>query len=228
VFTSAGPIYLGLDLSTQSLTAVGVIVGESGPTLVVRESVRFDTALPQYGTVGGVHVKDGGTVVSPAAMWVGALDRVLIALRKRDFPFSRVAAVSVSGQQHGSVYWRVGAAAKLAALCTGSLPPQPHTGLCLESELCDMFSVSESPVWMDSSTTAQCERLEQAVGGPKQLAELTGPTYSFIFITVSKISDGGRRRGGVSMCEKGCVDSWWDMCSGCMAERFDLLADEHL
>jgi xylulokinase len=32
------------------------------------------------------------------------------------FPFGRVAAVSGSGQQHGSVYWRRGAEARLKQL----------------------------------------------------------------------------------------------------------------
>ena len=32
----------------------------------------------------------------------------------------------------------------------------------------------ESPIWMDSSTTAQCRQLEAAVGGAEQLATHTG------------------------------------------------------
>ena len=29
----------------------------------------------------------------------------------------------------------------------------------------DAFSVSDSPIWMDASTTAQCKELENKVGG---------------------------------------------------------------
>lgn len=36
------------------------------------------------------------------------------------------------------------------------------------------FSISDCPVWMDSSTTAQCRRLEAAVGGARALSCLTG------------------------------------------------------
>ncbi|XP_030405883.1 xylulose kinase isoform X5 [Gopherus evgoodei] len=36
------------------------------------------------------------------------------------------------------------------------------------------FSVSDSPVWMDSSTTTQCLSLEKAVGGAQHLANITG------------------------------------------------------
>ncbi|RXM96877.1 Xylulose kinase [Acipenser ruthenus] len=36
------------------------------------------------------------------------------------------------------------------------------------------FAVTDSPVWMDSSTTEQCQHLEQALGGAQQLADITG------------------------------------------------------
>ncbi|KAF4024155.1 hypothetical protein G4228_015872 [Cervus hanglu yarkandensis] len=36
------------------------------------------------------------------------------------------------------------------------------------------FSVSDCPVWMDSSTAAQCRQLEAAVGGARALSRLTG------------------------------------------------------
>lgn len=36
------------------------------------------------------------------------------------------------------------------------------------------FSVADSPVWMDSSTTGQCKRLEDTVGGPEVLSQCTG------------------------------------------------------
>uniref|UniRef100_A0A2S2NUR8 Xylulose kinase n=1 Tax=Schizaphis graminum TaxID=13262 RepID=A0A2S2NUR8_SCHGA len=41
-------------------------------------------------------------------------------------------------------------------------------------QLASCFSVVNSPVWMDSSTTKQCKHLEDTVGGPQRLAEITG------------------------------------------------------
>lgn len=38
----------------------------------------------------------------------------------------------------------------------------------------DCFLLSDSPVWMDSSTSHQCQQLEAAVGGARTLAEITG------------------------------------------------------
>jgi xylulokinase len=97
-------------------------------------------------------------------MWAEALDLLLARLRPRA-DLRRVAAVSGSAQQHGSVYWARGAGAALAALDpAGSLATQ----------LAGAFAAPDSPVWMDSSSAAQCREVEAAMGGPLQLAALTG------------------------------------------------------
>ena len=44
----------------------------------------------------------------------------------------------------------------------------------LHDELAHAFSVLDSPVWMDSSTTDECRVLEALMGGPEALAKLTG------------------------------------------------------
>jgi len=38
----------------------------------------------------------------------------------------------------------------------------------------DSFAVSDSPIWMDSSAGTQCHNLEDAVGGPQRLSDITG------------------------------------------------------
>ena len=45
----------------------------------------------------------------------------------------------------------------------------------LTSQLCpDAFSLQQSPIWQDSSTTEECKILNDAVGGEQALADLTG------------------------------------------------------
>ena len=44
----------------------------------------------------------------------------------------------------------------------------------LAVQLADAFVAPESPVWMDSSSAAQCREVEAAMGGPLRLAALTG------------------------------------------------------
>lgn len=63
------------------------------------------------------------------------------------------------------MYWAKSAGDKLR-----SLNPEE----ALEPQLESCFSVAEGPIWMDSSTEAQCTILEENVGGSQAMAELTG------------------------------------------------------
>ncbi|XP_020256309.1 LOW QUALITY PROTEIN: xylulose kinase [Asparagus officinalis] len=156
-------LFLGFDSSTQSLKAT---VLDANLTIVASETIHFDSQLPHYKTKDGVYrdpIEDG-RIVSPTLMWVEALNTLLEKLKLK-LDFSKVIAISGSGQQHGSVYWKKGSSATLASLD----PSKP-----LVSQLAEAFSTKESPVWMDSSTTLQCKEIEKAVGGPLEVARLTG------------------------------------------------------
>ncbi|XP_050539427.1 xylulose kinase isoform X2 [Daktulosphaira vitifoliae] len=98
-------------------------------------------------------------------MWVKALDVLLDKLQVCGADLNTVAAISGSGQQHGTVYWTNGSHKTLK-----SLDPSGF----LHTQLASCFSIVNSPVWMDSSTTKQCKKLEKSVGGAQELAELTG------------------------------------------------------
>lgn len=140
---------------------------DSNLKIVFSEAVHFDTELPHYKTKDGVYrdpVVDG-RIVSPTLMWVEALDLVLEKISKTNFDFSKVVAVSGSGQQHGSVYWKAGSVNVLSSL---------ETSKRLMEQLGDAFSTNESPIWMDSSTTRQCREIEEALGGAMELSKLTG------------------------------------------------------
>jgi xylulokinase len=158
-------LYIGFDSSTQSLTAT-VIEADHGRQVVAERVVVFDEALPEFGTHHGVHTSaDGRTVTAPPLMWVAALDLLLGQLRDDGIDLADVRAVSGSAQQHGSVYLNAGAAPALAAL-------DPARPLAVQLE--GIFARPEAPVWLDSSTTAECGALTQAVGGPDALAMMTG------------------------------------------------------
>lgn len=98
-------------------------------------------------------------------MWLKAFDLVLDRLRATSIDLKHVRAVSGSGQQHGSVYWARGAETMLQSLDPSRM---------LHQQLGSCFSLLESPVWMDSSTRVECDILEQAVGGKRELAAITG------------------------------------------------------
>ncbi|XP_017774210.1 PREDICTED: xylulose kinase [Nicrophorus vespilloides] len=158
------PLYLGLDLSTQQLKAVVV---DEKLKILHQASVHFDSDLPEFRTHGGVVLNkmNPQVVTTPTLLWVKALDMLMDRLTVSGVDFSQIAAISGTAQQHGSVYWLRGADDRLK-----DLDPNQF----LHQQLGSCFATSNSPVWMDSSTSQQCKKLEEAVGGPEELCHITG------------------------------------------------------
>ena len=154
--------FLGLDLSTQSLTAV--VIDKSGDYIELF-SINFDERYPSYKTEGGVLVGDDPTVVhSDPNMWMEALDDMLALLKEKELT-RHICSIAVSAQQHGSVYLNASTEEKLS-----SLDPS-HS---MSQQLTTIFSRSTAPVWMDSSTNAECREITEALGGDTVVARLTG------------------------------------------------------
>ncbi|XP_029864515.1 xylulose kinase isoform X4 [Aquila chrysaetos chrysaetos] len=159
----AAPCYLGWDFSTQQLKVIAI---DEQLRVVYEDNVHFDKDLPEFKTQGGVYIhSDRLTVTSPVLMWVKALDMILEKMKSSGFKFSQVRALSGAGQQHGSVYWKKGSI-QILKNASSKLPLHQSLKAC--------FSVSNSPIWMDSSTASQCSALEKAVGGAQHLASITG------------------------------------------------------
>ncbi|KAJ3233318.1 hypothetical protein HDU78_006527 [Chytriomyces hyalinus] len=118
------------------------------------------------GTQNGVIHGPDGSATTPSLVFIAALDRVL-ALLKKECPdtVERIVAVSGCGQQHGSVYWGSNAASLIA-----EMNPEVE----MREQLQDAFAISNGPIWMDSSSTKWCQRLERDLGGPQAVADLTG------------------------------------------------------
>jgi xylulokinase len=161
------PFYLGFDASTQSLTAMLIEVDGARRGVAALDTFRYDEELPQYGTThGAIRGPEPGVVTSPPAMWAEALERMIARLaRAHPREVAELAAVAISAQQHGSIYFKADTAARLASLDSR----QP-----LAPQFANAFSRPVAPIWMDSSTTAQCEAIARAVGGHEVLAARTG------------------------------------------------------
>lgn len=160
------PEYLGIDASTQSLT--GLVIDTDEDTIVAEVSINFDEHFSdRYDIENGVVDLGGGVVHSYPLLWLDALDRLLSTLREGGHDLGRISAVAGSGQQHGTVYLNDTASDTLEALSADRL---------LSDQLGGIFSRSTAPIWMDSSTSAQCREIEEAVGGREALLELTGNT----------------------------------------------------
>ena len=166
--SASGSLYLGIDVGTQSLTAILVEAprpnddGEDrAEGIASRVGVHYDTELPRYGTVNGqLPNEDPAIGRAPPCMWLEALD---LAFEKLGAEACRaIRGVSVSGQQHGSVYLGPGAAAVLQSLT-------PKQSLAEQIE--PVLSRAEAPIWTDSSTTRECAEIRHALGGAATTAE---------------------------------------------------------
>lgn len=154
--------FLGLDLGTQSLTAVVIDTVTGG---LQQTSIHFDQAYPFYGTTDGALIgEDPTTVCVDPRMWVEALDDLLGSLVREGLT-SNIGGMAVSGQQHGTVYLNE----KAAACLLGLDPSSPMIG-----QIDGIFSRPISPIWMDSSTHAECREITEALGGDAKVAEITG------------------------------------------------------
>lgn len=157
-------LFLGLDSSTQSLSAV--VIDLDTRTVIYEKSLNFDRDLPQFKTQNGVLPnRDPLVKHSLPLLWAAALDQLFAEMKQDGVPLGEILAVSGSGQQHGSVYLNERAAGQLAKL---------NPAKSLEQNLRGIFSRATSPIWMDSSTTQQCAEIRKQLGGLKATARATG------------------------------------------------------
>jgi len=159
-------LYLGLDSSTQSLSAIVLEIEGDRRRVAFESSIAFDDAFPQYGTHHGVLPSDDPTTAtSPPLLWVEALELMVQRLQQSGLDLRQLAAISGSAQQHGSVYLNARATSALGHLD----PARP-----LAEQIKPLLSRDVAPIWMDSSTSAECAEIEAAVGGDQALAQRTG------------------------------------------------------
>ncbi len=156
-------LVIGLDSSTQSLTAVVLDAGSG--QVVHQRALNFDRDFPAYGTTNGVLANaDPAVVHAPPLLWVAALDRILGEL-KDVADLSQVGAIAGSAQQHGSVYLR----GNFPEVLAGLKPEAP-----LADQLAGVFTRATAPIWMDSSTAEDCAAIDAALGGPLETQAITG------------------------------------------------------
>jgi xylulokinase len=156
-------IFLGLDSSTQSLSALAVDT-ESGQ-VVLDESVNFGQELPEYQSpTGFLSSPDSQLKHADPLLWVAAIDRLLDKVVATGFDLSQVRGISGAGQQHGSVYLKT----RL------SDAPRWTTSERLVDQVRPLLSRRTAPIWMDSSTSPECREIATALGGDANLVAITG------------------------------------------------------
>ena len=128
---------LGIDSSTQGVKAVAWDV--DARCVAFSAAVNYGRDLPHYDSPDGF-LPNGDVLVRQAdpRMWVEGLDLVLARLQAAGCPMGEIVAIGGDAQQHATVYLK-------------SLEPL-------------VFSRATSPIWMDSSTSAECAALDRQFG----------------------------------------------------------------
>ncbi len=169
-------MYLGLDSSTQSLK--GLIIDPTGGHIVGQATVNFDHDLPQY---PAAYSPAGDPLEKHAnpLLWLAALDLLFSRLQAAGAPLERIVGIAGAGQQHGSVYLNGRASTLLASL---------DPALDLAGQLAPALSRQSAPIWMDSSTSAQCAEITAEIGarlqtdtGSPAIERFTGPQIRKFF-----------------------------------------------
>lgn len=151
--------FLGIDASTQSLTAL--VFDASTGRIEAQVPVNFGTDLPHYGAENGFVRGEAGAVGADPRMWLEALDLCLQRLGGQ-VDLGSIVAIGGAGQQHGTVYLNAWGLEHLSHL------EVPHL------DLASGFSRAVSPIWMDQSTTQQCREIEASLGGPLEVCRRSG------------------------------------------------------
>ena len=155
-------MFLGLDSSTQSLSAL--VIDPATACIVCERTVNFGKDLPHYGSPSGF--LPGGTdgvVHADPRMWLEALDLLLARLAEAT-DLSQIAMISGSGQQHGTVYLDETFPQRLG---------DPR-GDSLVERFAPAFTRATSPIWMDTSTGAECREIADAAGGNSEVCRRSG------------------------------------------------------
>ncbi|XP_034667446.1 xylulose kinase [Drosophila subobscura] len=156
--------YLGIQLGTQRCRAV---ILDAQMKVTFEAKINYDVDLPEFKTSGGVltDAKPGESLANPV-MWVKALDMLLNCLSGQGADLHSVVAIGGAGQQHGCVFWSdIG----LRRLCNLNPILRLHEQLNAAA-----FELTRTPIWMDGSARTQAFEMEQELGGPVELAAITG------------------------------------------------------
>ena len=166
---------------------IGIIVG-SDLKLLQEAKVDFDADFgAKYGIEKGVLINPAeGEVFAPVALFLEAIDLVLLRLKEQGADFSRVQGISGAGMQHGTVFWSQDAEYLLANLdAEKTLLEQLEAGTGGERR--GAFSHPFSPNWQDASTQKQVEAFDATLHTPENLAEATGSKAHHVRCEVTRM-----------------------------------------
>ena len=165
---------LGLDSSTQSLSAVVIDIDAAEKCFEHSLDYRTDARLNQFG-IGEDYIlppREEGEAEQPPLMYLASLDALFADMREAGIPLENILLINTSGQQHGHVYLNRDADALLAQLA--SFQNFEGDTRDLQILLKGAFAYPNAPIWMTANTTAQTEAVRDGVGGKSGMIDLSG------------------------------------------------------
>lgn len=169
---------LGLDLSTQSISAV--VLDTDSMTKVFEHSLDYftDNRLNKYGIRRQDYIlppTSEGEASQPPVMFFAAIDAILSDIAEAIDPVE-IAVINSSGQQHGHVYLNAEVYSVFSKL-TGE-------GVA-DSELANLLKGSlawdRAPTWMTANTAEQADFIRKHAGGKERVIVLSGSNMPLRF-----------------------------------------------
>ena len=185
---SSKRLALGIDLSTQSLTAVAIDIDACKKIAAYSLDYAKDKRLNGFGIRSTDYIlppRTEGEADQPPGMFLAALDAIFTDLSK-EIPLGDIVVINTSGQQHGHVY--LGGSASSVFRSLQEKGSEKSTLVVL---LKDSLSYQRAPIWMTSNTAPQAESIRNAVGGKERLIKLSGSDAQLRFtgIVIRRIAE---------------------------------------
>ena len=161
---------LGLDLSTQSLSAL--LLDTEIASILYSHSIGYasDRRLAIFGleaTRPIVPPRAPGEADQPPLLFLAALEALFDDLQAAGLPLANITVLNCSAQQHGHVYLNSASDAACASL-------RSPGGGTLQSRFEGCFSYPLAPIWMTSNSATQAAEIRAAVGGGPAMRMLSG------------------------------------------------------
>ena len=163
---------LGLDVSTQSISAVLLNV-DSGESVWSRSiAYREDARLLGYGFEHDTMImpaREPGEAEQPPRLFVAALEALLDDLSAAGHDTRSITAINTSGQQHGHVYLNDKAESVFRSLHDNEFPP-----VSLALRFRGVFAYGGAPIWKTANTADEAEHIRACAGGKAAVIARTG------------------------------------------------------
>ena len=162
---------LGLDSSTQSLSAVVIDIDSAEKCFEHALDYRADERLNQFG-IGEDYIlppREEGEAEQPPLMYLASLDALFADMRAAGVALKDIVAINTSGQQHGHVYLNRNAANRFS-----NLQKSESNASELKVLLADAFAYPTAPIWMTANTVAQTDAVRNGVGGKAEMIARSG------------------------------------------------------